>query len=713
MPGSIFVTETQSGNGKSTICLGLISLLERTLGKVGYFKPIGNKRNGDNFTDVHLMKDALGLRLSFEEMGPLTMDQVTEALTRGTYDNLLDNVLDTYQRIADQCDFVVIEGTDYEGAMATFEFDINAELSKNLGSPILLVANAADCICTNPQDGQCMANVCETLIQRISFLKENFDAKSCEMFGVVINRVESNMLKNLQPMLQKELEKIGIRLIGILPRSDMLEKPSLEEIAADLGAEVLSGHERLNTVVQGFDVAAMSLENVLKRLFNGVLALVPGDREEVLLGLAAAYRSTVVASPSGIVMTGGLEPPEKTKALLTDITGGLMPILKVNTKTFETAVHINEVKAKLKSHQTARIEIIKGLVERQLNVDPLITRSAVGEMRANRMTPKQFIHSIVDIARKNRRRIVLPEGVEERILKAAEVLLDRQIVDLTILGDEEQIRQRSGRLGLKLEGAHILDPAKAPMREAYAKRYIELRSPKKTPTWEIAWDIMSDPTYFGTMMVYEGHADGMVSGSINTTAHTLRPALEFIKCKEGFSIASSVFFMCLPNSVLVFGDCAVVPNPTEDQLANIAIASADTAKSFEIEPRVAMLSYSTGASGGGPDVEKVRKATEIVRELRPDILVEGPIQYDAAIDPGVAKTKLPNSKVAGTATVFIFPDLNTGNNTYKAVQRASNGIAIGPVMQGLKKPVNDLSRGCTIPDIINTVAITAVQAQSN
>jgi phosphate acetyltransferase len=320
------------------------------------------------------------------------------------------------------------------------------------------------------------------------------------------------------------------------------------------------------------------------------------------------------------------------------------------------------------------------------------------------------MHRVVDLARRDRRRIVLPEGQEERILRAAEVVLARGIADLTLLGNEEEIQRRIGALGLKLDGADIIDPATSPWREEFAKEYQTLRS-KKNPTWEHACDVMSDPTYFGTMMVQLGRAHGLVSGSITTTAATLRPALEFVRTAPGVSIASSVFFMLLPDTVLVYGDCAVNPNPTAEQLADIALASAGTARAFDIEPRVAMLSYSTGESGTGSDVDKVRAATQLVRARAPELLVEGPIQYDAAIDPIVARTKLPGSRVAGVATVFIFPDLNAGNNTYKAVQRAAKAIAVGPVMQGLRKPVNDLSRGCTVVDIINTIAITAVQAQ--
>jgi phosphate acetyltransferase len=321
-----------------------------------------------------------------------------------------------------------------------------------------------------------------------------------------------------------------------------------------------------------------------------------------------------------------------------------------------------------------------------------------------------FENTLVEQAKSNRKHIVLPEGTEERILQAAEILLLRGVADLTLLGNVEEIRRKAGSLDLSLKGAFFVDPAESPRRQDYARAYYELRGHKGISE-QMALDMVSDVAYFGTLMVQLGEADGLVSGAVHTTAHTLRPAFEIIGIRKGFSLASSVFFMCLPDQVLVFGDCAVNPEPTVEQLADIAASSADTARAFGIEPRVAMLSYSTGESGKGADVEKVREATLRVRTLRPDLAVEGPIQYDAAVDPSVAKTKLPGSPVAGRATVFIFPDLNNGNITYKAVQRSANAVAIGPVMQGLKKPVNDLSRGATVTDIVNTVAITAIQAQ--
>lgn len=715
MASSVLVTATQRRSGKSMVALGLVSLLERSMGRVGYFKPVGQHGPDGIDPDVQLMKDALGLEASVEEMVAVTMDEVTDALAHGKYDEILDKILDGYQRIAERNDFVVCEGTDYFGAMAAFEFNINADLSKNLSAPILLVANAKVCEesgCAYGEDNcpkRCDARErVEAMLNNISLVKESIDEKGAELFGVVINRVPADDADAITARAKQELGDHGIRLLGCLPRADLLERPYLDEVAVGIDAEVLSGRDRLDVIAQHVTVAAMNLENLLQDVRRGSLVVTAGDRQAVLLGMATAYNSPAIPSPCGLVLTDGLEPPANVLKLLLDITGGRMPLLKTHHDVYNAAIRIHDVRPVLRASDRARIETVKSVMENNFDIDPLV--AGVSAPRSQRVTPQVFIHSLMDIARRNKRKVVLPEGNEERILKAADVLLTREVCDVVLLGDAEQIMGTAGQLGLKLRGVELIDPAKSPLREGYARRYMELRA-KKNPTFEFSMDLMLDATYFGTMMVQEGQAHGMVSGSINTTAHTLRPALEFVKTKPGVSIASSVFFMCLPNQVLVYGDCAVNPNPTAQQLADIAIASADTAAAFDIEPRVAMISYSTGQSGTGSDVEKVREATALVKKARPELAVEGPIQYDAAIDKSVAKTKLPDSKVAGAASVFIFPDLNTGNTTYKAVQRSANAIAIGPVMQGLKKPVNDLSRGCLVVDIINTVAITAIQAQ--
>jgi phosphate acetyltransferase len=385
-----------------------------------------------------------------------------------------------------------------------------------------------------------------------------------------------------------------------------------------------------------------------------------------------------------------------------------VPVLTVEADTFKAGTQASQVRGRIRPENPRKMAIALAHMEKYINAQTLYQR--IDLSRPARVTPIMFEHTLIEQAKADRRHIVLPEGTEERILRAAEILLLRGVADLTLLGSIREIEQKASFLGLSLKGASFLDPTDAQLREEYAHTYYELRKHKGISE-QMAFDLAADVAYCGTLMVHRAEADGLVSGAVHTTAHTLRPAFEIIGVKPGFSLASSVFFMCLPDRVLVFGDCAVNPEPTMEQLADIATSSAETARAFGIEPRVAMLSYSTGESGKGVDVEKVREATRRVRSLRSDLPVEGPIQYDAAVDPSVAQVKLPGSQVAGRATVFIFPDLNNGNITYKAVQRSANAVAIGPVIQGLKRPVNDLSRGATVTDIVNTVAITAIQAQ--
>ncbi|MFN2222548.1 MAG: phosphate acetyltransferase, partial [Candidatus Promineifilaceae bacterium] len=437
--------------------------------------------------------------------------------------------------------------------------------------------------------------------------------------------------------------------------------------------------------------------------------ITPGDRSDVILSALQAHQSKNYPQLAGILLTGGLKPPDTVDRLLTGLAD-VVPIISVTEDTYQTATRIGHVRSYISADAHAKIRLSLRLFAR--HVDTVALEKQLINLPDQSITPRMFIYNLVQRAKADKKHIVLPEGNDERILKASASLRRHDVVDITLLGDPKEVKHMIYTLGLtrELGDVPIINPVDSPNYEEYAKTLVELRK-HKGMNMDMALDQMADVSYFGTMMVYKGVADGMVSGATHTTQHTIRPSLQFIKTKPGFTIVSSVFFMALSDKVLVYGDCAVNPNPNAEQLAEIAITSAETAEKFGIAPRVAMLSYSSGASGEGEDVEKVRQATQLTRARRPDLLIEGPIQYDAAVALDVAALKMPGSQVAGKATVFIFPDLNTGNNTYKAVQRETGAIAIGPVLQGLNKPVNDLSRGCTVDDVINTVAITAVQAQ--
>ena len=571
--------------------------------------------------------------------------------------------------------------------------DFNIDVANNLGA---LAAPVAAGYGRTPQE----------VIGRSLVLLNLLEAKRCEVLALFVNRVAPERVEEILGLLAKEEIQVPI---FALPELAMLAKPTVGEIAEYLGAGRWSGDpESFSREVEDIKIGAMELPNFLNHLVEGTLVITPGDRSDIILGSLLADAASTYPRVAGLLLTGGLRSAPEVQRIIEGLRKSPVPALTVEADTFTAGTQASEVRGRLRPENPRKIAIALGHMEKSVDAQALYKRIDIS--RAERVTPIMFEHTLVEQAKSNRRHIVLPEGTEERILRAAEILLLRGVADLTLLGPIGEIEQKASSLGLSLKGATFLDPADPVGRGEYAHIYYELRKYKGISE-QMAFDMVADVAYFGTLMVHRGEADGLVSGAVHTTAHTLRPAFEIIGVKPGFSLASSVFFMCLPDRVFVFGDCAVNPDPTVEQLADIATSSAETARAFGIKPRVAMLSYSTGESGKGADVDKVREATKRVRSLRPDLLVEGPIQYDAAVDPSVARVKLPGSQVAGRATVFIFPDLNNGNITYKAVQRAANAVAIGPVIQGLKRPVNDLSRGATVTDIVNTVAITAIQAQ--
>ncbi|WP_157635711.1 phosphate acetyltransferase, partial [Nostocoides japonicum] len=494
-----------------------------------------------------------------------------------------------------------------------------------------------------------------------------------------------------------------------LPEAPLLRAPTVRDLLEACEGRLLHGDpELLDRESMGLVIAAMTMPHVLDRLVEGGVVVVPGDRDEVVLGALLAHRSATFPSLSGIVVNGNLPLSAQVERLIAGLDVEL-PVVSAPEGTMATANRLGAVPGRITPTAHRKVATAVALVEEHLDpgtfLDGLRPPAGTDEI----VTPLMFEHRIVEAAHRAGAHVVLPEGTERRILEATEEILARGIARVTLLGDVDRVHAQAAAIGLDLRQVSVVDPLTSPWRERFAAEYARLRAHKGVTT-EQAHDVVSDPAYFGTLMVHLGEADGMVAGSVTTTAHTVRPALEVIRTVPGVSVVSSVFFMCLADRVLVYGDCAINPDPTAPQLADIAISSATTAQQFGIEPRVAMLSYSTGSSGTGADVDKVRAATDIVRERAPGLLVEGPIQYDAAVDPAVASTKLRDSLVAGRATVLVFPDLNTGNNTYKAVQRSAMAVAVGPVLQGLNRPVNDLSRGATVRDMVNTVAMTAIQA---
>jgi phosphate acetyltransferase len=677
-----------------------MEMLLRQIEKVGFFRPIitVDQERNEKDNDIDLISSYFDLGIPYEKMYGYTAAEAGELLSARGEGEVLDGIMRKYDQLEEVCDFILCEGTDFASSTAAFELDINADISKNLGSPVLLVANAHK-------------RTVDQTVRSIELALDSLNDKRSYTIATIINRIVPKDAKKAIKAL-KSKDSVRNQLVYSIPDDESLGRPTVGEIAQIIGAEVLYGQEQLNRHVHNFSVAAMQLHNFLTRIERGSLIITPGDRADIIVACLAVVSSTSVENISGILLTGGLKPQKAIWSLIRGFPR-MVPILSVKENTFPTATRVNKIHATIAPGNHRKITQAIAVFEKNIDVEELGEK--IIATRTSIVTPKMFEYELLQRAKANKQRIVLPEGEEERILKAAEILLQREVVDITLLGNEEVIKDKIAQLGLRMNAVNIVDPVTSNVFNDYAETYYELRKHKGI-TMDNAGDVMSDVLFFGTMMVYKGHADGMVSGAVHSTAATVRPAFEFIKTKPRFSIVSSVFFMCLPDRVLVYGDCAVNPNPSAKELAEIALSSAQTAKTFGIDPVVAMLSYSTGESGKGEDVDRVREATKIAmalaKESFPGLRIEGPIQYDAAVDPGVAKTKMPRSEVAGKATVFIFPDLNTGNNTYKAVQRSSGAVAIGPVLQGLKYPVNDLSRGCTVPDIINTVAITAIQAQS-
>ena len=697
MYNSLYLTTTEPRCGKSIVSLGLARRLLRRSQRLAVFRPIINTgTEGERDKNIELLLSYFQLDVPYEHTYAFQSHEAVDLLAQKEYDKFLTRIIEKYKNLEDNYDFVLCIGSDLSEEGTAFEFDANVAIAQALGSPVLILTNATQ-------------NDMEEVLGPIHLALEAFQSRGCPVVGVIVNRAAPDQTNELRSTLQRELpSEIAF---SVIPEDPMLGSPTLREIAEHLKAEILYGQGRLDRLVPNYMVIAMQMQNYLPRLKDQALLITPGDRGEIILSALEAHRSTNYPSIAGLLLTTGEKPDPSVRRLL-DGLPDILPILAVESETFETVAKINNVRSYITANNPTKIAL--GLRLYSAHVDADAFENRFGRIERRGISPQMFLYSMVQRAKSDKKHIVLPEGNDPRILQAAEQLLNQNIVDLTLIGDEAEILGMIADMGLKidLDKITITQPENHPQFEEYAETYFELRK-HKGATLEYAQDAMKDVSFFGTMMVYKGDADGMVSGAAHSTAHTIRPAFQFVKTKPEFSVVSSVFFMALEDRVLVYGDCAVVPRPTAEELAEIAIASADTAQTFGIDPKVAMLSYSSGSSGTGEEVDRVRKATQLAQEQRPDLLIEGPIQYDAAVDMGVGQSKMPGSQVAGRATVLIFPDLNTGNNTYKAVQRETGAIAVGPVLQGLNKPVNDLSRGCTVDDIVNTVVITAIQAQNS
>jgi phosphate acetyltransferase len=687
----IYIMSLEQDSGKSLMSLGAMEAAASRVSRLGFFRPV-IQSGPEHDALIELMRSRYQLGQSYEQSFGVTTDE-TRSMGEHVADALVHTILAAFETLAKDCDLIIVEGTDYKGASAAFEFALNAEIAANLGATALVVTRGHH-------------HRTDQVAGSLSAARASLAKHHVSVLGFVVNRVTDNQWA----AMRRVAESLPEVPVWLLPEEPSLFRPTLEDIAESVSAEVLLGNsENLNRDVSGIIVGAMSLPHLMERLVPDVLVVTPGDRADVVLMTLAARFSSGLPSVAGLLLTGGYRPAPALMQFAEGLGGQEIPVLLAPQDTLEVADTVSAVHGSIETGEARKVASALRLFEDHINIADLERRlTTAGSSTA--VTPVMFERQLIVRARSDKRTIVLPEGNDDRVLAAVDRLLRRDAVDVVLLGNEDVVLTRAKDLGLDLGGVRVIDPVSSLLRSELSDELLRLRRHKGMSA-ETAWDMTADPSWFGTLLVETGAVGGMVSGAAHTTADTVRPALQVIRTAEGVSVVSSAFLMALPDKVLVFADCAVIPDPDAEQLADIAISSAATARAFNIEPRVAMLSYSTGASGSGADVQKVAEATQLVKEREPDLLVEGPIQYDAAVDPGVGAKKLPGSAVAGRATVLVFPDLNTGNNTYKAVQRSAGALAIGPILQGLRLPVNDLSRGATVDDIVNTVIITAIQVQ--
>jgi len=694
MSKAIYIATVESDSGKSLISLGLLRMMLIKSAKVGYFRPIINEFNEHSYDEhTNTAIKFFNLDINYKDCFAYTQSEVVELLSEGKADDVIHNVIKKYKKLEASYDYVLVEGTDFSGEGGFTELDVNLMIAKNLGIPALIV-------------GSGNAKKKKDFINTMQLSYNSFINKEVDVIGIIANKIEVDEVDYIRKELIKSFpEKLQI---DIIPKVDFLAFPTVKEVVQALQGRVLFGNQFLDNAIGSYSTGAMQLRNYLTRIKENALVITPGDRADIILGALQANASKNYPKIAGIILTGSLVPEDAIIKLIEGVQS-TVPIIAVDGGTFKITNKIGAVKSKIYATHNKKILLSLDTFDKYVNAEGLT--NILTSYHSDRLTPSMFQYNLLQKARAHKRHIVLPEGDDERIIRAAARLQLLDIVDLTLLGDKRTIQLKCDQIGIQidLDKINVLNPEDSIHNKEFANTLFNDRK-HKGMTETTAMDLTRDVSYYGTLMILNGLADGMVSGAVHTTMHTIKPALQLIKTKPNVSVVSSVFFMCLSDRVSVMGDCAVNPNPNAEQLSEIAISSALSAEAFGIEAKVAMLSYSSGSSGKGEEVEKVRKATQLAKAKNPNLKIEGPIQYDAAVDTSVAKTKMPNSDVAGQASVLIFPDLNTGNNTYKAIQRETGALAIGPMLQGLNKPVNDLSRGCTVDDIFNTVLLTAIQA---
>ncbi|MBV9998077.1 MAG: phosphate acetyltransferase [Verrucomicrobia bacterium] len=684
MKQTFFLAPVGRSLGLTTVALGTLQALDRRGVKVGFFKPFNQRATDQEERSVHFIRAITHLRPA----EPIPFGQAMRLISEGRLDELLGDVIARFEESTAESELVIVEGlapTESEGEVSA----LNQALLTALGARLLIVTSAQ-----GKDPGQ--------IDEAIEYGAKIYGGLD-RLAGVVVNRCPS---ADFAKTYRQASRVVGRRaeLLAAIPRNDALLLPRAIDLQRHLQAEVLHGGEMASRRVKSMSLLARTVPNLLHTLTPGSMLVTPADRTDIILAVAMGALNRVPLA--GLILTGDTEIDKRIIDFCQPAFDTGLPLLRVTTNSYTTATALYELSPEVPADDLERIRQAMEFVAQFVDVDWFISQSQ--KPLEIRLSPAAFLHRLTEKARAARKRIVLPEGNEPRTIKAAAICTRRGIARCVLLANPADVQTVAKSQDVTLPpDLEIIEPGK--LRANYATPLFEARR-NKGLSREMAESQLEDNVVLGTMMLYLGEVDGLVSGAVHSTANTIRPALQVIKTKPGAKTVSSIFFMCLPEQVLVYGDCAVVPDPDVETLADIAIQSADSAAAFGIEPRVAMISYSTGTSGSGVDVEKVRAATELAKKLRPDLLLDGPLQYDAAFIPEVARAKAPDSPVAGRATVFIFPDLNTGNTTYKAVQRSANVVSIGPMLQGLRRPVNDLSRGALVDDIVYTIALTAIQA---
>lgn len=710
MSRTIMLIPTGTSVGLTSVSLGVIRAMERKGVRLSVFKPIAQPRSGGEKPDQ--TTTIIRKNSSIPAAEPLNMARVESLLGSNQQDVLMEEIIARYHENTKEAEVVLVEGL-VPTRKHHFATALNYEIAKTLNAEIVFVMSLG-----NDSPAQ--------LKERIELTQSSFGGrKNQNITGVIINKLNAPVdeqgrtrpdlseifddsskasVANIDP--KQLFANSPLPVLGCVPWSFDLIATRAIDMCRHLNARVINEGEIQTRRVKSVTFCARSIPHMLEHFRPGSLLVTSADRPDVLVAACLAAMNGIEIG--AILLTGGYEIDDRIAKLCERAFQTGLPVFMVKTNTWQTSLSLQSFNLEVPVDDTQRIEKVQEYVANYINADWVESLTAASE-RSRRLSPPAFRYQLTELARKAGKRIVLPEGDEPRTVKAAAICAERGIATCILLGNPDEIQRVAAAQGVELgKGIEIVDPEA--VREHYVPRLVELRK-NKGMTEVVAQEQLEDNVVLGTMMLERGEVDGLVSGAVHTTANTIRPPLQLIKTAPNSSLVSSVFFMLLPEQVLVYGDCAINPDPTPEQLAEIAIQSADSAKAFGIDPRVAMISYSTGNSGAGSDVEKVREATRLAQEKRPDLVIDGPLQYDAAIMEDVAKSKAPNSQVAGRATVFIFPDLNTGNTTYKAVQRSADLISIGPMLQGMRKPVNDLSRGALVDDIVYTIALTAIQSQ--